>query len=126
MLDEFPDDVSAANDLGYLWADENKHLERALRMIQQAVAAEPDNCAYRDSLGWVLFSLGTIPAGRRRAAEGGAPTKSPTRRCLEHLGDVLRQGSQAATTPATPSRRAAAAFRKEKEGSERRSRWKKS
>ena len=29
VLDEFPDDVSALNDLGYLWADAGKHLERA-------------------------------------------------------------------------------------------------
>ena len=27
-------------------------------MIQQAVDAEPDNMAYRDSLGWVFFRLG--------------------------------------------------------------------
>ena len=30
VLDEFPDDVSAMNDLGYLWADENRRLQRAL------------------------------------------------------------------------------------------------
>ena len=29
VLDEFPDDAGALNDLGYLWADQNKHLERA-------------------------------------------------------------------------------------------------
>ena len=35
VLDEFPEDVGALNDLGYLWADAGKHLERALQMIQR-------------------------------------------------------------------------------------------
>ena len=48
------------NDLGYLWADENQHLQRAYRMIQKAVEGDPDNAAYRDSLGWVLYRLGRI------------------------------------------------------------------
>ena len=39
ILDEAPDDISAANDLGYIWVDQGKHLERSLRMIQFAVAA---------------------------------------------------------------------------------------
>ena len=29
VLDEFPDDASASNDLGYLWAERGAHLERA-------------------------------------------------------------------------------------------------
>ncbi|MEE8451860.1 MAG: tetratricopeptide repeat protein [Thermoguttaceae bacterium] len=58
VLDEFPDDVGAANDLGYLWADQDEHLVRALRMVRHAVEAEPDNRAYRDSLGWVYYRLG--------------------------------------------------------------------
>jgi tetratricopeptide (TPR) repeat protein len=61
VLDEFPDDVGASNDLGYLWADEGKHLQRSLAMIQRAVAAEPDNMAYRDSLGWIYYRLGRFP-----------------------------------------------------------------
>jgi hypothetical protein len=49
------DDAGADNDLGFLWADANKHLDRALKMIVTAVAAEPENRAYRDSLGWVYY-----------------------------------------------------------------------
>ena len=61
VLDEFPDDVGALNDLGYLWADSSRHLELALAMIQLAVNEEPKNMAYRDSLGWVLFRLENTP-----------------------------------------------------------------
>jgi tetratricopeptide (TPR) repeat protein len=88
-LDEFPDDVGALNDLGYLWADEGKHLPRALTMIERAVAAEPENAAYRDSLGWVYFRLGRDEdaiAELKKAAAGDKPDPA----VLEHLGDVYQ------------------------------------
>jgi tetratricopeptide (TPR) repeat protein len=52
---EDPDDVSVNNDLGYLYADQGKNLEQAEGMIRKALAADPENGAYLDSLGWVLF-----------------------------------------------------------------------
>ena len=61
VLDEFPDDVGAMNDLGYLWADRGKNLELALEMVRKAVASDPENKAYRDSLGWVYYRLKRFP-----------------------------------------------------------------
>jgi tetratricopeptide (TPR) repeat protein len=52
---ENPDDTSVNNDLGYLYADQGKNLDQAESMIRKALAAEPENGAYLDSLGWVLF-----------------------------------------------------------------------
>ena len=57
VLDEFPQDVAAMNDLGYLLVDSERSLLRATKMIRQAVSQEPDNPMYRDSLGWALFRL---------------------------------------------------------------------
>ena len=86
-LDKFPDDAGAQNDLGYLWADQGKHLQRALAMIRNAVAAEPDNAAYRDSLGWALFRAGRSgeAIGELKKAVAG---DHPDAAILEHLGDV--------------------------------------
>ncbi len=53
-----PEDHIAANYLGYMWADQGTNLEEALDLIQRAVKLEPQNGAYLDSLGWVLFKLG--------------------------------------------------------------------
>jgi len=53
-----PDHPGANNDLGYQWADEGVNLTRAERMIRKAVAAEPENAAYLDSMGWVQYKLG--------------------------------------------------------------------
>ena len=57
VLHEFPEDIGAWNDLGYLWADQNKRLHRAERMIAVAVAVKLENGAYPDSLGRVYFWL---------------------------------------------------------------------
>ena len=89
ILDEFPADVGAANDLGYLWTNRNIHLRRALKMIASAVDAEPDNIAYRDSLGWVYHRLGRheeAVAELEKATE--AADDEPDGVILDHLGDA--------------------------------------
>jgi tetratricopeptide (TPR) repeat protein len=53
-----PDDHTACNYLGYMWADKGVHLTEALTLIQKAVKLDPENGAYIDSLGWALFKLG--------------------------------------------------------------------
>jgi len=93
VLAEFPDDVSASNDLGYLWAERGVHLNRALRMIRHALKAEPDNAAYRDSLGWVYSQLGQnaeAVAELEKAAAGDKPDAV----ILEHLGDAYLKQKQ--------------------------------
>ena len=113
VLDEYPDDVGADNDLGFLWADENKHLDRALKMIVAAVAAEPENRAYRDSLGWVFYRLGRFPEAVAEL-EKAVDEKQPDGTILDHLGDAYeklgRHGQAVAAW-----QRAKAAFEKDKE-----------
>jgi tetratricopeptide (TPR) repeat protein len=113
VLDEFPDDVGALNDLGYLWADENKNLARAQRMIQRAVDAEPANVAYRDSLGWVLFRLGRYPAAVAEL-EKAVVGKTIDGVVLDHLGDAYQKANQPAKASAA-WQRAAATLRGERE-----------
>ena len=86
VLDEFPDDVSALNDLGYIWADRNKHLQRAHRMIRKAVDEDPQNAAYRDSLGWVFYRLGRAEEAVAELEKAAA--EEPDAVILDHLGDA--------------------------------------
>lgn len=115
VLDEYPEDAGALNDLGYLWADRNVHLERALRMTQQAVALEPTNHAYRDSLGWAYFRLGRYAeAVRELTAATTGNDDGPDGVLLDHLGDALAKSGQ----PAEARRvwqQAIAAFQKDGE-----------
>src|SRR5262249_2817084 len=80
--------IGVQNDLGYLWADQGKHLERSLAMIQKAVAADPNNSAYRDSLGWVYFRLGRYGEAIQELERAAAGDK-PDGTVLDHLGDAL-------------------------------------
>ena len=87
VLDEFPGDISALNDLGFLWADENRHPQRALRMTRKAVRAEPENAAYRDSLGWALFRLGKYKEAAVEIEKALAIDPQEPE-ILEHLAEV--------------------------------------
>jgi tetratricopeptide (TPR) repeat protein len=88
ILDEYPEDISALNDLGYLWADAGKRLQRALAMIEQAVAKEPENSAYLDSHGWALFRLGRRAEAISTLERAVGQEKEPDGVILEHLGDA--------------------------------------
>ncbi|MBN2578700.1 MAG: tetratricopeptide repeat protein [Pirellulales bacterium] len=92
VLDEFPGDPGASNDLGYLWAEQGRHLHRALRMTRAAAAAEPENAAFRDSLGWVLYLRGNTAeaiAELEKAAAG-----QPDGEILDHLGDAYSRAGR--------------------------------
>jgi tetratricopeptide (TPR) repeat protein len=93
ILDEYPEDVGALNDLGYLWADQGQWLERSLAMIQRAVEQEPDNVAYRDSLGWAYYRLDRY-AEALAELEQAASGDDPDGVILEHLGDTYYQLGQ--------------------------------
>jgi tetratricopeptide (TPR) repeat protein len=60
LLKDRPDDASLQNALGYSLADRNQKLPRAETLIRKALQASPDNPAFLDSLGWVLFRRGDI------------------------------------------------------------------
>jgi tetratricopeptide (TPR) repeat protein len=113
VWDEYPDDPGVLNDLGYSWADQGRHLERSLRMVREAAAAEPKNMAYRDSLGWALYRLGKFPeaVAELRAANDVA---EPDPAMLDHLAEALLAAKQSAEA-CDVWKRAAEGFEKEGE-----------
>ena len=94
VLDEFPTDAGALNDLGYLWIERGMHLQRGVSMAERAVAAEPDNPSYRDSLGWGYYQTGRYADAVRELTL--AADKDPAGVILDHLGDAhLKAGDEA-------------------------------
>jgi tetratricopeptide (TPR) repeat protein len=93
VLDEFPEDVGAMNDLGYLWAERNIHLQRAFRMILRAVAEEPENLAYLDSLGWIQYRLGKF-GDAVETLEKAAVGEDPDGVILDHLAEAYWKNKQ--------------------------------
>lgn len=91
VLDEYPDDPSASNDLGYLWADQGKHLDRALKMVQHALENDPDNTAYMDSLGWALYKLGRYKEAIKHLKNAVDLDDDPDAVILDHLADCYQR-----------------------------------
>lgn len=83
-----PDYDEALNHLGYLWADKGMNLQRARVMIEQALKAEPENPAYLDSMGWVLFKLGRHPEALEWLVKARQRSAEPDATVLDHLGDA--------------------------------------
>ena len=88
-----PNDSGTLNYLGYMWADQGVQLERARDMLEKAVAREPRNAAYLDSLGWAYFRLGQLQSAEKNLRE--AYRREPADPTIEeHIGDLeARQGN---------------------------------
>ncbi|HTI50533.1 MAG TPA: tetratricopeptide repeat protein [Planctomycetaceae bacterium] len=94
---ENPNEISINNDLGYLYADHGMNLEQAEVMIRKAVTAEPENAAYLDSMGWVLFKLGKPDEALPYLEKSVRISTSRGDEALhDHLGDVYDRLQQPA------------------------------
>ena len=86
------------NYLGYMWAEQNSHLDEAEDAIKRALQLDPENGAYLDSMAWVEYRQGKYDQALenlKRAIEN-LPREDAV--IFEHLGDVylkLNRVSQA-------------------------------
>ena len=87
VLEIDADFAPALNYLGYMLADAGRDLEAALDLVERAVALEPDNGAYVDSLGWAMFRLGRYDRAKE-LLERAARLVSGDAVISEHLGDL--------------------------------------
>jgi tetratricopeptide (TPR) repeat protein len=70
-----------------MWADQGVQLDRARDLLEKAVAREPRNAAYLDSLGWAYFRLGRLESAERNLRE--AYRREPADPTIEeHMGDL--------------------------------------
>ena len=92
LLAQRPNDAASQNYLGYMWADQGVQLDKARELLEKAVAREPRNAAYLDSLGWVYFRMGKLDSAEKNLREAARREPSdPT--ISEHLGDLdMKQG----------------------------------
>jgi tetratricopeptide (TPR) repeat protein len=84
-----PDDAAACNFLGYLLADHRQSLEEAEELIHRALAAEPENDAYLDSLAWVYYRQNRLTEAHEamnRAVRAGLHDLDGE--ILDHAGDI--------------------------------------
>jgi tetratricopeptide (TPR) repeat protein len=84
------DDASLANFYGYILAEKGESLDLAEKLVSKALAKDPQNGYYLDSLGWIRFKQGNSRAALDillSAAEkaGDDPV------IWEHIGDAYAE-----------------------------------
>ena len=89
-----PNQPVALNNLAWVLAEAGAELEQALSAARQAVAAQPADANYRDTLAFVLKRLGRLEDARaeyRRSADLTAPASAPRARVLVRLAQVCAE-----------------------------------
>jgi len=82
-----PDQPDVLNYLGYSWADRGERLPEALKMLQKASTAKPNQGAIIDSLGWVHYKMGDY-AKSVELLEKAAELSPADVEVNDHLGDA--------------------------------------
>ncbi|NVJ91670.1 MAG: tetratricopeptide repeat protein [Methylocystaceae bacterium] len=82
-----PNQPFVLNYLGYSWIEMGKNIDRAQKMIEEAVAQRPRDGYIVDSLGWVLYKAGDYETAVRHLER--AVELQPSDPVInDHLGDV--------------------------------------
>jgi tetratricopeptide (TPR) repeat protein len=82
-----PRNAEALNDYGYMLAERGIRLTEAVDLVKRALAEEPRNGAYLDSLGWAYYKQDRLPEAEDALREAvNRERHDPT--ILDHLGDV--------------------------------------
>jgi tetratricopeptide (TPR) repeat protein len=89
-LEYKPDYAGALNNLGFIYAQENLDIDKAIEYSKRAVKIKPENPVYLDSLGWALYKKGKLLDARaylRRALDIAPKNKEIS----THLKQVLKE-----------------------------------
>jgi len=87
VIELAPDNANAYNALGYTFADQNRNLEEAQDLLEQALELEPNNPYILDSVGWYLYRIGDLEAAYEYLLRSFELL--PVADVGAHLGEVL-------------------------------------
>ncbi len=79
--------ATALNGLGYVLADTNKDINRALELCTKAAEADKNNAAYLDSLAWVYYKMGRISEAQQYIAL--AVEKCSDNNLIQHHAEMI-------------------------------------
>lgn len=83
-----PENPLCANFVGYLLAEANQELDTAETLIRSALAVDPDNAAYLDSLAWALYRMGRHEEALAAISRAIQLEDEPDGVILDHAGDI--------------------------------------
>jgi len=87
ILKNNPSNATVLNYFGYMLADRGVRLDEAVKYVKDALAIDPRNGAYLDSLGWAYFKLNDLQSAERYLLEADGIVKNDAT-IVEHLGDL--------------------------------------
>jgi tetratricopeptide (TPR) repeat protein len=87
VIEVNPKNSSTLNYYGYMLADRGIRLPEATELIKRALAEDPNNAAYQDSLGWAYFKADRLTESEELLRQA-ATRESHDPTILSHLGDL--------------------------------------
>jgi tetratricopeptide (TPR) repeat protein len=88
VLMKEPDNAPALNYIGYMLAERGERLNESVDLLKKALALEPDNGSYLDSLGWAYYKADKLPLALDNLQRAADQLKSNSV-IQDHYGDVL-------------------------------------
>jgi len=87
VIEDDPENAGALNYFGYMLADREIRLYEAIDYIEKALAIDPENGAYLDSLGWAYFKLNDLANAEKYLLQAFQRVKDDPV-IDDHLGDL--------------------------------------
>ncbi len=87
ILKQHPNDSRTLNALGYTLADRTDRYQEAYDYIERAYKQKPDDVAFIDSMGWVLYRLGRLDEAEEYLQRAAAILRDAE--IAAHFGEVL-------------------------------------
>lgn len=84
-----PDNVLVLNNYAYFLSEEDRNLDKALRMSKRVNELEDGNATYLDTYAWILYKLGRYEEARTSQRRAIALSGDSEPVILMHYGDIL-------------------------------------
>lgn len=88
LLSKEPDNAPALNYFGYMLAERGERLNESVDYIKRALAIDPDNGSYLDSIGWAYFKDGKLDMALEHL-QRAAQLLATNSLVQDHYADVL-------------------------------------
>ncbi|MCX6259061.1 MAG: tetratricopeptide repeat protein [Bacteroidia bacterium] len=89
LLDIEPDNISVLNNYAYYLSLRKENLDKACKMAEKCIKAEPKSSSYLDTYAWVLFQMDNYEKARTYLEKALENNGSASAVIVEHYGDIL-------------------------------------
>ena len=90
-----PGNILVSNNYSYYLSLRGEKLDKALKLIKNAIEKEPNSSIYLDTYAWVLFKLGRYDKAEKHIKRAIRNSNSDDPEVLEHYGDILFKNGKA-------------------------------